>query len=188
MPKLNPISISAMTLEEKIKSSIREIPNFPKPGIVFRDITPILGMPELNDLIIEEMVKLYREDKPDAVVGIESRGFIYGFNLAKELGVPFIPVRKEGKLPADTHRFSYDLEYGSSIVEIHKDAIAEGQRVLIHDDLLATGGTAVAAAELIGMNNAEVMGFSFLIELAFLSGRRRLDLYSENTLSLATYL
>lgn len=187
MERSKPISQVAEALENKIKSAVREVPDFPKPGIVFKDITPILAEPELCQQILELLTDRYSQNKPDIIVGIESRGFLFGMLLSQSLGIPFVPIRKEGKLPADTHRFSYDLEYGSSIVEIHKDAIPQESRVLVHDDLLATGGTAVAAAELIKMNNASLYGFNFLVELGFLSGRRRLDAYSENTLSLATY-
>lgn len=183
----DPTSGSASELELAIKQSVREVPDFPKPGIIFKDITPILQDSELCSAIIEQLLKEYEQDPPDVVVGIESRGFLFGLMLANALKVPFVPIRKEGKLPANTHRFSYDLEYGSSVVEMHKDALKPGQRALIHDDLLATGGTALAAAELVKMNKGEVYGFNFLIELAFLSGKKRLAAYSENTLSLATY-
>ena len=181
------MSISANEIDAHIKSKVREVPDFPTPGILFKDITPMLQDVELNASILSFLVQSYSVDKPDVIVGIESRGFIFGMALAQALGLPFVPVRKEGKLPADVHKYAYDLEYGSSVVEMHKDAISPGQRVLIHDDLLATGGTALAAAELVLMNNAEIYGFNFLIELAFLPGRKRLSAYSENTLSLATY-
>ncbi len=182
------MSISAKEIDAHIKSRVREVPDFPNPGILFKDITPMLQDTELNKKIVQYLTSVYQDNMPDVIVGIESRGFIFGMALAQALELPFVPVRKEGKLPADVHKYAYDLEYGSSVVEMHKDAIQPGQKVLIHDDLLATGGTALAAAELVLMNKAEILGFNFLIELAFLPGRKRLAPYSENTISLATYV
>ena len=162
-------------IAEKLTKTIRDVPDFPKPGILFKDITPVLADPELSLEVSKEFYEYWEDKGVEAVVGIESRGFIYGLQLAQQLGVPFIPVRKAGKLPFKTIKHSYDLEYGSAEIEIHIDAIAEGQKVLIHDDLLATGGTAKAACELIEKIGGEVLGYSFLVELAFLDGAKKLD-------------
>ncbi|RED93866.1 adenine phosphoribosyltransferase [Marinoscillum furvescens] len=161
-------------ITQKLEQTIRDIPDFPKPGIVFKDITPVLANPEISKAVSEAFLNYWKKAQIDVIVGIESRGFMYGLPLAQGLDVPFVPVRKVGKLPYTTIRHSYDLEYGSAEVEIHTDAIAPGQRVLIHDDLLATGGTAAAAAELIRKIGGEVVGYSFLVELAFLNGRAKL--------------
>jgi adenine phosphoribosyltransferase len=133
------------------------------------------------------MASLYVNHKPDAIVGVESRGFLYGMPLAIRLGVPFITVRKKGKLPYQTITYKYDLEYGSAEVEMHVDAIRPGMKVLIHDDLLATGGTATAAAELVRMQGGEVMGFTFLVELGFLGGKEKLEPYTKNIVNLVAY-
>jgi len=150
---------------------IRDIPDFPKAGIVFKDITPVLQDPAAFQEVIDRMVAYARGQRADVVVGIESRGFIFGAPLALALGVGFVPVRKLGKLPGETLRIEYALEYGTNTVEIHKDAVAPGQRVLIVDDLLATGGTVLAAAELVEKLGGEVAGLVFLVELGFLNGR-----------------
>ena len=162
-------------IADKLTKTIRDVPDFPKPGILFKDITPVLADPELSLEVSKEFYEYWKDKGVEAVVGIESRGFIYGLQLAQQLGVPFIPVRKAGKLPFKTIKHSYDLEYGSAEIEIHVDAIGEGQKVLIHDDLLATGGTAKAACELIEKIGGEVLGYSFLVELAFLDGAKKLD-------------
>jgi len=162
-------------LKEKVENAIRNIPDFPKAGINFKDITPILAKPELVTEVVDWFVEKGKVDKIDAIVGVESRGFLFGLLIAEKLGVPFVPVRKKGKLPFDTISYSYDLEYGSATVEIHKDAIQNGQRVMIHDDLLATGGTAMAAAALVKQLGGEVCNYTFLIELAFLEGRKKLN-------------
>lgn len=167
-------SSSAANLEHKMLETVRTIPDFPKPGIMFKDITTLLLDPTLSSEIADELVRI-APIGVDAVVGIESRGFLFGLPLALRLGVPFVPLRKEGKLPADTERFEYELEYGSAVVEIHKDAIVKGQRVLIHDDLLATGGTALAAAELVKRMGGEVLGFSFLMSISALAGEEILQ-------------
>lgn len=138
-----------MTLAEKINDQIRDIVDFPKPGIVFKDITPILSHPKLVTEIVEWFVEKAKKDNIDVIVGVESRGFLFGMMIAEKIGVPFVPVRKQGKLPYETIQYSYELEYGSATMEIHSDAIKAGQKVMIHDDLLATGGTALAAAELV---------------------------------------
>ena len=128
-----------MSLKEQITSSIRDVPDFPKPGIVFKDITPLLLDVVLSKKITLALAEFWSAKKIDVIVGIESRGFIWGNSLAQEMNIPFVPIRKKGKLPADTYSYKYDLEYGSAEVEIHKDGIEKGQNVLIHDDLLATG-------------------------------------------------
>jgi len=173
-------------LESKIKSVIRDVPDFPKPGILFKDITPILLNPALVDELVSEIALSFESKKIDAVAGIESRGYLFGVLLAQKLKVPFIMIRKEGKLPAKTLKESYNLEYGSATIEVHEDAIEENSHVLIHDDLLATGGTAIAAANLI-RKKANVAGFSFLIELKFLDGLKKLNQISLNTKSVIQY-
>lgn len=159
-------------LAEKL---VRDVPDFPKPGILFKDITPVLADVAAMNQIIARMAEFAREMKPDLVVGIESRGFVFGMPLALNLGVGFVPIRKLGKLPHDCVSEEYDLEYGTNTVQIHADAIKHGERVLIVDDLLATGGTAAAAARLVERLGGHVAGFTFLIELAFLPGRRLLS-------------
>lgn len=174
-------------IKTKIDQVVRTVPDFPKKGISFKDITPLLLDCNLTDEIIDSFVEELNGLDVDAVVGVESRGFLFGFLLANKLRVPFVPVRKVGKLPGDTLRYKYNLEYGSSEVEIHKEDINEGWNVLIHDDLLATGGTAVASAELISQLNANVTAFAFVIELGFLNGKERLKEYSDNIISLTNY-
>ena len=160
---------------EELRSLVRDIPDFPKPGILYRDLTPLLQDAQGLRNAIQSVADPFRDDSVDAVVGIESRGFILGTPLAMELGVGFVLIRKQGKLPAKTLRASYELEYGRDTVEMHVDALQPGQRVLIVDDLIATGGTAAAAIELVRKAGAELVGCSFLIELAALEGRKRLD-------------
>ena len=161
---------------------------FSKKGISFKDITPLLMDKNISDKIILEFKSRIMDLDIDAVVGIESRGFLYGFLLANKLGVPFIPIRKSGKLPGETIKYKYDLEYGSSEVEIHKDDIKKDWNVLIHDDLLATGGTACAAAELINLSGANVAGFTFIVSLDFLSpNKKKLFKYSSNIFNLVEY-
>lgn len=174
-------------ISTRLKKVIRDVPDFPKPGILFKDITPILLDPQLTRDIIDEMVKHVKELKIDAIVGIESRGFWFGIMLANKLEIPFIPIRKKGKLPYKTVSYSYDLEYGSAEIEMHEDEIKEGWNVLIHDDLLATGGTACASAELLKMQKANVAGFSFVVDLTFLNGSDVLKKYSENIFNLVSY-
>lgn len=176
-----------MSLQERIKQTIRDVPDFPEPGIVFKDITPLLKDVQLSADITTELAVYWSSHQIDVIVGIESRGFIWGNALAQQMKIPFVPIRKKGKLPADTHSFAYQLEYGSSEVEIHKDGILEGQHVLIHDDLLATGGTAIAAAELVKKCNGVVEGFSFLVELQFLHGAENLRSHATNIHSLVSY-
>jgi adenine phosphoribosyltransferase len=159
---------------ESIRQAIRDIPDFPKPGIVFRDITPLLGNGPLFRRTIDLLVNRYRSQKIDTVLGIESRGFIIGAPLAYELGAGFGVVRKAGKLPYQTHSASYELEYGMDKLEIHTDAIPNHARVLIADDLIATGGTAAATAQLVSKLGATVVECAFVIELSFLKGREKL--------------
>jgi adenine phosphoribosyltransferase len=176
-----------MTLNDRIKAAVRDVPDFPKKGILFKDITPVLADPQLCSDAATEMTRLAGGKPVDAVAGIESRGFLFGMMLAERLKVPFIPVRKHGKLPYQKVQHEYTLEYGSAIIEIHTDAIRPGMHVLIHDDLLATGGTAAAAAELIRSQGGRIGGFSFLIALDFLKGADRLTPYSTDIMSLVTY-
>jgi adenine phosphoribosyltransferase len=157
-----------------LNTFIRDIPDWPKPGIVFKDITPLLADPAALAMAVEQMANPYRGRKIDVVVGTESRGFIFGTAIAQALSAGFIPVRKPGKLPAPTHRKDYELEYGTDALEIHQDAIKPGQRAIIIDDVLATGGTMKASLELVDMLGAEICGVSVLIELAFLEGRAKL--------------
>jgi adenine phosphoribosyltransferase len=159
-----------MQLAQSIKAIIRDVHDFPKTGIVFKDITPILAEPVIRKEIVKAIADHFRPMNLDAVVAIEARGFILGSLIAQELDLPFIPVRKSGKLPFKTIREEYSLEYGTAAVEIHQDALGPGDRVLIHDDLLATGGTATAAGQLVRKLGAEIGGFSFLINLSFLPG------------------
>jgi adenine phosphoribosyltransferase len=154
---------------------IRTIPDFPKPGIQFKDITPVLANPEARIWVLEALVAQLSGKSIDAVAGIESRGFLFGMLVAQRLGVPFVPIRKKGKLPHITFTEHYDLEYGTAEIEMHTDAVPSGARVLVHDDLLATGGTAAAAARLLLQAGAEVAAFQFLIELHNLKGRNLLE-------------
>ena len=174
-------------LQEAVKKTIRDIPDFPKPGIVFKDITPIMQDPILSKEILSHLTTLYKDHDIDAVAGIESRGFLFGYPLAMALNVPFILIRKKGKLPHETISFDYDLEYGTATIEMHVDAVKEGQRVLIHDDLLATGGSAEAAAKLITKGGGQVAGFDFLVELEFLNGSDKLRKLSDNISNLVAY-
>lgn len=176
-----------MSLKDQIISTIRDVPDFPKSGIIFKDITPLLQDVVLSKKITLAFAEYWSNKQIDVIVGIESRGFIWGNSLAQEMNIPFVPIRKKGKLPADTYSFKYDLEYGSAEVEIHKDAIIAGQNVLIHDDLLATGGTAVAAAELVKMCGGNAAGYSFLVELSFLKGREMIIKNDEEIHSLVSY-
>ena len=158
-----------------LKQKIRTIPDFPKTGILFRDITTLLADAEAFNSVIDLFVEHYKEEQIDIVVGIESRGFIVGAPLALRLNKGFIPVRKAGKLPGPTHGVEYDLEYGSDQVEVHKDAMESGSRVLMVDDLLATGGTMEGSSRLIEKAGGIIIGYAFVIELIDLEGRTRLD-------------
>lgn len=157
-----------------LKAHIRDIADFPKPGILFRDITPLLANPEALQYSIDYFADQVSVYQPDYVVGIESRGFMFGMPLAYKMGVGFAPVRKPGKLPAAVHAASYDLEYGSDTLELHQDAFPKGSRVLVIDDLIATGGTAAATYDLVEKTGSTVVGFGFVIELLALEGRNKL--------------
>lgn len=172
-------------LQESLRELIRNVPDYPKPGVVFKDITPLLKDGEAFAAVVGAIATHYREQGIDYVLGIESRGFIFGAAVATALGAGFIPVRKPGKLPHLTHRCEYALEYGTDALEIHQDAVEPGKRVLIVDDVLATGGTAAAAVELVQCTGGEVAGLAFLIELGFLKGREKIAGF--DVLSLLTY-
>lgn len=160
-----------MTELDRLKCLIRDVPDFPKPGIVFKDFTPLIRDPAGLALAVELMANPYRGKGVELVVGAESRGFIFGIALAQSLSAGFVPVRKPGKLPWKKNSISYELEYGKDTVEIHQDAIDPGQRVILVDDLLATGGTMKACCELVRQMHANIVGITVLIELAFLNGR-----------------
>jgi adenine phosphoribosyltransferase len=165
---------SIEAVEQRLRGAIRDVPDFPKPGILFKDITPILGDAALFGETVEALAAPFRSSSVSKVLGIESRGFLFGPSLAALLGAGFVPARKPGKLPRETARESYDLEYGTDSLEIHRDAFAPREQVLVVDDLLATGGTAAAAARLAEKLGAEVVGLAFVIELMFLEGRSKL--------------
>ncbi len=174
-------------IEEQLKTYIRDIPDFPQPGIVFKDITPLLQQPEIVKLAVQEFAKKLEGIEIDVIAGIESRGFLFGFLLAQELNKPFVPIRKQGKLPFHTISESYKLEYGQATIEMHEDAIQQGTKVLMHDDLLATGGTVVAASKLVEKLGGVITGYSFVITLDFLQSAGRLTRFSENIISLVHY-
>jgi len=174
-------------IAQQIKSAIRDIPDFPKQGIIFKDITPILKDPLLCEGIVDAFVEQLKGTRIDAIVGIESRGFFFGLSLAVRLGVPFVPARKAGKLPFTIRQKSYELEYGTAAIELHSDAFEPGKHVLIHDDLLATGGTALAAAELIQEMGGIVAGFAFVVGLNFLNGRELITPVCDKVVVLAEY-
>lgn len=167
--------VATQPLEQRIRGRIRDVPDFPQPGILFKDITPVLADAALMREVVEHLAGQHRGGGIDVVAGIESRGFIFGAPLALALGAGFTPIRKPGKLPYRTVRVDYALEYGTDALEAHIDGVAAGQRVLIVDDLLATGGTAAGARDLVQRLGGEVVGVSFMVELSFLSGRARLD-------------
>lgn len=179
-----------MMLEDKLKQAVRNVPDFPKPGIQFKDITPVFLDAALCDEIAEHIISkfLHNHGKIDAICAIESRGFFIGILLANKLQVPLFPVRKQGKLPAKTKSFTYDLEYGSATLEIHTDVIQRGWNVMIHDDILATGGTAVAAAELVKSEGGVIAGFSFIATLDALGGKHKITPYSSNIVAITEYL
>jgi adenine phosphoribosyltransferase len=167
---------------DDLRAKIREVPDFPKPGILFYDITTLLKEPEAFASVVDLMADAVQGEQIDVVVGMESRGFIFAAPLAYKLGAGFVPVRKLGKLPAETIEVEYDLEYGTATLEIHRDAIAAGQRVLIVDDLLATGGTVLGTIELVRGLGGEIAGLSFMVELTALHGRDKLAGFSIHTL------
>jgi adenine phosphoribosyltransferase len=168
--------------DEYLKTTIRSIPDFPKKGIVFRDITTLLKDPEALGQVVRYFYEEYKDKQISKVVSVESRGFIFGAALAYALGAGFVPIRKKGKLPAETLQQEYQLEYGIDAMEIHRDAIQSGDRVVVHDDLLATGGTIEAACKLVERLEGRIIGLSFLIELSFLNGRERITKYPIQTL------
>jgi adenine phosphoribosyltransferase len=176
-----------MTLEDKLRSVIRDVPDFPKKGIMFKDISTIMLNADLSNEVLDALELQYKGKGIDAIAGIESRGFLFGFPLAMRLGIPFILIRKEGKLPYKKISYAYDLEYGQATIEMHTDAIADGHKVLIHDDLLATGGSAEAAARLIEKCGGSVYGFNFLVSLDFLNGAEKLKPISSNIVNLARF-
>ena len=169
-------------MSEELKKYIRSVKDFPIEGIMFRDITTILIDPVASKKTIDELYNQAKDLNITKVVGIESRGFLFGMMLAEKLGVGFVPIRKPGKLPAETESVEYELEYGTDKIEIHKDAINQGDKILLHDDLLATGGTAEAACKLIEKLGGEVVQISFIVELSFLNGREHIKKYDVRTL------
>ena len=164
-------------MSERLRAAIRDIPDFPKPGILFKDITPVLADPRAFAEALDLMEAHWKTRGLDVIAGIESRGFVFAAPLADRLRLPLVPIRKQGKLPAATHRHEYALEYGTDVVEIHRDAFSTGSKVLIVDDLLATGGTAAAAAALVEVAGGVVAGFAFLVNLAFLPGAQKIARY-----------
>jgi adenine phosphoribosyltransferase len=165
-----------------LRALIRDIPDFPKPGVVFKDITPLLADPKALDAAVAGLADRFRDRRPDLVVGAEARGFLLGPAVARELGAGFVLARRPGKLPHDTVTAEYELEYGHGTLELHTDAVSAGERVLVHDDLLATGGTARALCQLAEAAEGTVVGCGFLVELSFLEGRERLDGYDVEAL------
>ena len=168
-----------------LKERVRDVPDWPEQGIIFRDITPLLRDPEALDQTIHELAEWGKERRPDVVLGAEARGFILGAAIAREIGCGFVPARRPGKLPPETIGATYALEYGENTLELHPETIRSGDRVLIHDDVLATGGTVEAIAGLVESLGAKVVGVAFIIELTFLDGRERLQKYDFQ--SLITY-
>ncbi len=167
---------------ERLQARIREIPDFPRPGILFKDITPLLRDPAALRLAVHQLLHPFLGENITAVAGMEARGFIFGSLVAWELAVGFVPLRKPGKLPSDVHSVSYDLEYGAASLEVHRDALGPGDRVLLIDDLLATGGTARASCELVERLGAEIVACCFVVELDGLGGRRQLARYPVHSL------
>ena len=167
---------------DDLRAKIREVPDFPKPGILFYDITTLLREADAFHEVIDRMADAVKDERIDLVVGMESRGFIFAAPLADRLGAGFVPVRKLGKLPAETIEVEYDLEYGTATLEIHRDAITAGQRVLVVDDLLATGGTVLGTIELVRRLGGEIAGLSFMVELTALGGRDKLGEFAIHTL------
>ncbi len=174
------------TLKERIDQTVANVADFPKPGIQYKDITPLFLDAKLSNDIVEEFAEKAK-GKIDAVCGIESRGFLYGIQIAQKLGVPFILVRKAGKLPPPTVAQSYDLEYGQATIELNPTFIKEGIRILVHDDVLATGGTAEACAKLVEKCGGKVTQFSFIVNLEFLNGEEKLKAFTEDIVSLTAY-
>ncbi len=163
-----------MTLQEEIKATLRDIPDYPKKGILFKDLSTLMLNPTLTNNIVDDIINSL-PSKPDAVAAIESRGFWFGPLIANKLNIPFIPLRKKGKLPGETDSISYDLEYGSATIEIHKGHIKKDWKVMIHDDLLATGGTVNAASTLVENQGGKIHSYTFVVNLDFLGGRKLLE-------------
>ena len=174
-------------MEAKLKQIIRDFPDYPKPGVVFKDISPILLDMKLYGAVIDELVKQISVLNIDVIVGAESRCFWFGPAIAQQLNLPFVPIRKRGQLPGDTYSYSYDLEYGSAEIEVQKDSLPVGAKVLIHDDLLATGGTAIAATQLVSLAGAQTVAFAFLVNLTFLDAETKLKEISNHIISLVNY-
>lgn len=174
-------------IEQQLKAAIRDIPDFPKPGIIFKDITPVFKDPALCQATVDAFIERLGDERFDAVVGIDSRGFLLGPMIAVQLGIPFIPIRKKGKLPGKTISESYALEYGTATIEIHEDAFGPGTKVLIHDDLLATGGTVAASSRLVERLGGQVTAYAFIVALDFLPGRAALDNGQSRVVALASY-
>ncbi len=170
-----------------VKSIIRTIPDYPKPGIMFRDVTTLMGHPQAFAHVIKLFVEAYKASSIDKVAGIEARGFVFGAALAQTLGTGFVPIRKKGKLPGDTYSRTYELEYGQDTLEIHKDAVTTGERVLLIDDLLATGGTALAAMALLEEAGAAPAGAAFVVDLPELGGKKRLTDAGADVLTLIEF-
>jgi adenine phosphoribosyltransferase len=181
------MATSEEILEQTIKSTIRDIVDFPQPGIIFKDITPLLKDTQLCKAIVQTIADQLKPSRPDALACLDSRGFWFGLSIAMELGIPMIPIRKKGKLPYQTVYEEYALEYGTNTIEMHTDAIKPGWKVAIHDDILATGGTAEATSKLIKKSQGEIVAYSFLIELNFLNGKEKLIPFCENIQSLICY-
>lgn len=173
------------SLDQRLRASIRDIPDFPKPGILFKDITPALLDPDLFRETVGALADWTREKRAAKVIGVDARGFLFAGAVADRLGVGLVPVRKPGKLPFQTVSESYDLEYGVNTLQLHTDAIGKGERIVVVDDLLATGGTVEAAVRLVEALGGAITGLAFVVELGFLNGRARLDGY--DTMSLVTY-
>ncbi len=167
---------------DRLRSRIRDIPDFPKPGILYRDITPLVRDPAALRLAVHQLIHPFLGEPLTAVVGMEARGFIFGSLAAWDLGIGFVPLRKPGKLPYDVHSINFDLEYGSTALEVHVDALDHGDRVLVIDDVLATGGTAAASCELIEKLGAGIAACAFVVELGALNGRSRLEKYRVHSL------
>ena len=165
-----------------LKDHIRDIPDWPSPGVVFKDITPLLAHPDAFAYVIDNLAEPFTDEPVEKVIGVEARGFVLAAPLARRFGAGFVPVRKPGKLPWEIERQEYELEYGTNLLEIHRDAIAPGETVLVCDDVLATGGTAAATVRLAERLGGRVVGLSFLLELSFLGGRAKLEGYELHTL------
>jgi len=175
------------SIGQRVKSAIRDVPDFPKEGIIFKDISSIFLDPALSKEIGEEFTREAAKLNPDAICAVDSRGFLFGPIIAQNLNIPLILIRKKGKLPGKTIAASYDLEYGSATIEMHVDDLPVGSKVLIHYDLLATGGTTKAAAELVQKTNSKIVGFSFLLHLGFLDGKNKLQPFSKDIYSMVEY-